>query len=60
MISYEIINITIMIIKLSFFYGYNRKDGNLKNTSMKFNISGGSELERPIDFNLIIYQSCFY
>lgn len=49
-----------MIIKLSFFYGYNCKDGNLKNTSMKFNISGGSELERPIDFNLIIYQSCFY
>lgn len=42
------------------FYGYNCKDRNLKNTSMKFNISGGSELERPIDFNLIICENCFY
>lgn len=30
---------------------------NLKNINIKFNISGGNELERSTDFNLIIQQN---
>lgn len=56
MISLEIINVTLMIIKLSFFMNIT-VNKNLKNINIKFNISGGNELERPTDFNLIIQQN---
>lgn len=45
-----------MIIKLSFFMNIT-VNKNLKNINIKFNISGGNELERPTDFNLIIQQN---
>lgn len=59
MISLEIINVTLMIIKLSFFINIT-VNKNLKNINIKFNISGGNELERSTDFNLIIQQNYLY